>query len=151
MHLGSTSVLYDVVLIAHVLVGVVGYGVNALTGYYLSRLRANRGDQIAKQYFSNKRSLADKTVLLVPLFGTALLILSERWRYLLDGWFIAVLGFWLLSAGLLSALVWPLGRRIGGGLDLVKVGDIQKIEWVIAAVDLGYVASLALMLFKPRL
>jgi len=120
---------YDVVLIAHVGAGLIGFGSIAVTGVQAAearRLAAAGPDVLAgasaraarlRQYFSPGPNRASQVIYLVPLLGLLLVALSGRAGELTAGWLDGAAALWVIAVGLAHALVFPAERRLQLALD----------------------------------
>jgi uncharacterized membrane protein len=140
-----TTPLFTVLLLAHVLSALVGFGSMALTGLFAWRAAGGPATPFAPQvrrYFRPGVNWAGRLVYLVPVFGVALILTSPHSYGFGDRFVQTGVGLWVLAAGLAESLVWPAERRIQ---------DIVSGEWAeLAGEDLSrlcrQVAGAALLL-----
>ncbi len=154
MRLGVNNPVYVGLLAIHVGLGVIGYGSNAVGGWFAARARRGVVDEGLRRFLGDRISLAQWCVVLVPVAGILLLAegnLSDAGR----GWFIGAVGIWALTAVVLASRGWPAQRRITREL-AGAAPDLQVIRSSATAmlrsqqlVTLLYSLAFALMLFKP--
>ena len=119
---------YDVVLIAHVGAGLIGFGSIAVTGLQAAEARrlaaagpdvlgstTGRGKRL-RQYFSPGPNRASQVIYLVPLLGLLLVGLSGRTGELADGWLDGAATLWVIAVGLAHAIVFPAERGLQAAL-----------------------------------
>ncbi len=110
-----TGPAYSIVLIAHVLCAVVGFGAVALTGVQAWRARRGPdapGAAAVRRFFTPGVNWAARLLYGVPVFGFALLAMSKGAFDTDDAWVTAGLLVWLVAAGTAELVVWPGERRI---------------------------------------
>ena len=117
----SDGAAFDVVLLLHAgcaVVGIVTMLTAAATAGRLRRTLERRGElsEALGQYFRAGFNWAGRTIYGIPLFGFALVALSDGSDALGDGWVLAGLGLFAGVALLGEAAVWPAERRIGSVL-----------------------------------
>ena len=115
---------YDVVLIAHVGAGLIGFGSIAITGLQAAEARrlaaagpdvlgsATGRAQRLRQYFSPGPNRASQVIYLVPLLGLLLVGLSGRTGELAAGWLDGAATLWVIAVGLAHSLVFPAERGL---------------------------------------
>lgn len=165
-----TSPLYTVVLLAHVIVGVLGFGVVMATGIQANSLRQAMPGPVPERlvrFFRPGTNWAAFLLFLVPVFGVALLVLS-RGRFRADApWVLAGIACWTIAAVAAVRGVWPAERRLqallaqagvrtGGAAEVVAADVVAEIERLgrraaraSAICDVCYVVAFALMFAKP--
>ena len=142
--------IYRLVLLLHIAAVIVGFGGIALNGVYGSQARQRGGSEGAAIGEANRAATrgASSLIYLVPLFGIALVLLSDGTWGFDQPWISLSFVLYLVAAGLLGAVVVPSQRRIGSG-----DGDLErlhgKVAQATAAINLLAVALLALMIWKP--
>lgn len=159
---------YDVVLIAHVGAGLIGFGSIAVTGLQAAearRLAAGGPDVLGsgtgralrlRQYFSPGPNRASQVIYLVPLLGLLLVGLSGRTGELAAGWLDGAGTLWVIAVGLAHAIVFPAERDLQAALahpeesweQVARLG--RRAERGVALVEICYVAAFVLMYVKPR-
>ena len=148
--MGVDGEIYRLVLLLHIAAVVVGFGGIALNGLYGAQARQRGGAEGAAIGDANRAVTrgAASFVYLVPLFGIALVLLSDGIWGFDQLWISLSFLLYLVAAGLLGAVVVPTQRRIGsasGDLDRLHA----RLTAATAAVNLLGVALLALMIWKP--
>lgn len=157
----TTSPLYGVVLVLHVLAAVVGFGALGTTGAYAAALRRTNGGSVSEgvaRYFAPGTNRAARALLLVPLLGGALLALG-RGRYVGLAWPWIGLALWTGAVAVASAVVWPGERRVQQLVAAVakEVPDplaearhlARRVERGTAVTSLLFVAALVVMIWQP--
>lgn len=131
------SPLYDLLLVLHVAVGLIGFGGCAVTGYYAAlgrqlleprELGSARGSEsgvtaaewrrrwgLVETYFRPATNWIERLVLLVPLFGLGMLALGDH-RGFDQLWPWIGLTLWVVAVGAASGLLWPGERQIQAAL-----------------------------------
>jgi hypothetical protein len=123
-----TSPGYDVVLLAHVLVAVVGLAALLVAAGSALALRSVvlRGAPVPEsltRYYRPGVNWAGRTLFLVPVLGVALLAMSGgRWD-LADSWVSIGMGGWAVVAVAAEAVLWPDERRLQEVVAAVASGD----------------------------
>jgi hypothetical protein len=110
-----TGPAYSVVLIAHVLCAVVGFGAIGLTGAQAWRARLGPDAPSAesvRRYFRPGTNWAARLLYGVPVFGFVLLAMSKGAFDARDAWVTAGLLIWLTAALTAEMVVWPGERAI---------------------------------------
>ena len=152
MGLGSSSPVYDALLLAHILSAVAGFGANALTGVYAGKLYPNATDEALK-YFSSPRFVAEKLIYLVPVFGLVMISVSKGMTELDRPWVITGMLLWIAAVAVAHSLVWPVERRVSkliisqnGGNELRWLG--KKLARGALVMDLIFVAAFIVMIVQ---
>lgn len=150
-----TDPWYSLVVIAHVLAAVVGFGALGMTGAYARALRL-AADPYASgeltRYFRPGRNLAARAILLVPVFG-AVALASSGDVHRLYPWL--GIGIWVVATGVASGLVWPAEERLQrlvaareedlGGLRSLA----RRCENGAMVTSLCFVAAVVVMVAQP--
>jgi hypothetical protein len=157
--------IYDLLLVAHVIVAVVGFGAVAAAGLAASSARRSRdplGDEAVRRFFKPGRDWPARAIFLVPVLGLALLFGGDRgdagapWPWI-------GMSLWIAAAGLASAMSWPAEHRAqdalaalveapaGIGPDpLVQFRDAcRKMELAAGMISVCFVAAVAVMIVQP--
>jgi hypothetical protein len=107
------SPAYDIVLLAHVLSALVGFGAVVVAGGYALALRhAGPGGEAVRRYYRPGINWGGRVLFLVPVLGVALIAMSHgRWGYS-DGWVGLGLVLWAAAATVAEMALWPTERRL---------------------------------------
>ncbi|MBW3575424.1 MAG: DUF2269 domain-containing protein [Actinobacteria bacterium] len=148
--MGVDGELYRLVLLLHIGAVVVGFGGIALNRIYGTQARRRGGSEgvaIGEANLAATRA-ASSLIYLVPVFGIALVLLSDGTWGFDQPWISVSFLLYLVAAGLLGAVVVPSQKRISSAS-----GDVERLQGKLAAataaVNLLFVAVLALMIWKP--
>ena len=124
MHHQPDGAAFDIVLLLHVacvVVGLVTTVAAAATATRLRRLlRASAPlPEPLRRYFRPGVNWAGRTVYGIPVFGFALLAMSQGAYALGDGWVLGGLALFVAVALVAEGVLWPAERRlqvaVGGG------------------------------------
>ena len=110
-----TGALYSVLLLLHVVAAVIGFGALAVTGVQAQRARRGPAQPSAdgvRRYFRPGVNWPGRVLYAVPVLGVALVADSRRAFDVGDGFVVAGLVLWVLSAVMAEVVVWPAERRI---------------------------------------
>lgn len=165
-----TSPLYTVVLLAHVISGLLGFGVVMATGIQANSLRRSVPGTVPDRlvrFFRPGTNWAAFVLFLVPVFGIALLVLS-RGRFRADSvWVLSGIACWTVAAVAAVRGVWPAERRLqalvgaasasaGESVEILAPEVVAEVERLgrqaarlSAICDVSYVVAFALMFAKP--
>jgi hypothetical protein len=148
---------YDLLLIGHVFVALVGFIALGVTGASARALRHSPQpwhSVQARRYFSPGRNLAEFALYLVPVFGIALGSTGDRdlahYGYPWIG-----LGIWLVAIAVATGIVFPAERRVQQALageqrDLaLLVQACRRCEGGAALTSLLFVAAMYVMIAQP--
>ncbi|MCL4423663.1 MAG: hypothetical protein M1115_11015 [Actinobacteria bacterium] len=114
MHLKPpTGPAFDVVLVAHVSVAFLGFGACMLTGLHaLLGLVRGSEDPVVRRYFRPGTNWAERLLLVVPLFGIALVEMSHHVFSFTQTWVILGIAIWSGAALAAFMILWPAERRL---------------------------------------
>lgn len=110
---------FDLLLVAHVAVAVIGFGSIALTGGLAWRGRHGPDGPAAatlRRFFTGRTDVVGRTVYLVPVLGVVLLALSHGTYGPGDTFVLAGAALWVGGVAVAESVVWPGARRIGVAL-----------------------------------
>jgi hypothetical protein len=147
---------YDIVLLAHVLSAVVGFGAVGVAGASAMLLgrRMPPSDAVVR-YYRPGINAAGRTLFLVPVLGCALIGMGQgAWSYS-DGWVIAGLILWTMAAVAAELWLWPAERGLQRLLACedttsVDLGPLRRRVSVIAGGSLLiFGAAMVVMVAKP--
>ncbi|HUY30833.1 MAG TPA: DUF2269 family protein [Acidimicrobiales bacterium] len=155
-----TGPLYDVVLAAHVLAAVVGFGALGTSGAYAAAVRRSQApstDAALTRYFAPGRNWASRAVLLVPLLGGTLLALGHG-RDAHYPWPWIGLAIWTGATAVASGVLWPAEREVQRLLCRAPTGDergalamaARRTERAAAVTSLAFAAAVVVMVWQPR-
>ena len=113
----ETAAGYDIVLVIHVLSAVVATVAIAVAGGAAIALRSTLvgGRPLSaglERYYRPGVNWAGRTVMLVPIFGFALVGMSGGQWKIDDAWVSIGLVMWLVVAVVAEVLLWPAERRL---------------------------------------
>jgi hypothetical protein len=146
---------YDLVLLAHVLSALVGFGAVAVAGLYaLALMRSGASTDAMMRYYRPGVNWAGRILVLVPVFGVALIAMSHgQWSYS-DGWVSTGLVLWAVAAVVAEMALWPAERRLQ-----VAVGDTSsaialrplclRVVVLAAVLFVVLVVAMVVMVAKP--
>jgi hypothetical protein len=147
--------LYDVLLVAHVIVGVIGFGAMAVTGLAASSGRKSAEplvDESLRRFFRPGRNWPARAIFLVPVLGLILLFGGDSGA-VHQPWPWVGLGIWVFAAGLASARCWPAERRAQAALASRAVDSFRQacrqMEVAAAAISICFVAAIVVMVAQP--
>jgi hypothetical protein len=155
---------YDLLVVAHVLSAVIGFGAVAVTGSYAGRARSAsqpRREERIVRYFQPGTNWAERCLLLTPLLGGLVLGVGDR-PAASQPWPWIGLGCWVVAAGIASARCWPAERRVQAwlaheatafdeepvGLDGFKKA-CRAVELGSLGVSLCFLAAVVVMIWQP--
>ncbi len=146
---------YDVVLLGHVLTALVAFGVVALAGgYALALRRAGPPSEAVRRYYRPGVNWAGRALVLVPVFGVALMAMSGGdWSYA-DGWVLGGILLWVAAALVAEMVLWPGERALQVEVaDPSAVADLGRRCFLVAGtaglVMALLVAATVVMVAKP--
>jgi hypothetical protein len=156
MHHQPDGAAFDVVLLLHVGCVVVGLVTTATAAATASRLRRLLGSSLPlpeplRRYFRPGVNWAGRTVYGIPVFGFALVAMSQGAYALGQGWILGGLAIFAALAFVGEGVLWPAEQRLqialapgdddGGGGD--DAG--QTLEREASVVSRAAVAALVLL------
>jgi uncharacterized membrane protein len=161
VHHRPTGAAFDVVLLLHVACVVVGTGSVVVGGLQARRLqRAGAGPVPAdlRGYFAPGPNWAGRVLYGVPIFGFALLGMSDGFFELADGWVLYGFVLWILAVAVAEGVLWPTERRIrtavaAAGPDAEPAsavgGECRQVVWLSAGLVVVLVLATVLMVAQP--
>lgn len=170
--MGVSDGLYQLVLLLHVTAVVVGFGSMFLTGVYLqaAQKRGNAGAlAVSEANLAITRQWALPFIYAVPVFGIALVILSDGTWGFDQLWISLSFLTYIAAVGLAHAVVLPSHRRLNQvTAELASMGEPaqgpsrqpppqlaelerqgRKLAAAVGAFNLLVIATIALMIWKP--
>ncbi len=117
MHHQPDGAAFDIVLLLHVGCAVVGLVTTAAAAATATRLRRTLRastplPEPLRRYFRPGVNWAGRTMYGIPVFGFALLAMSQGAYALGDGWVLAGLALFAAVALLSEGVLWPAERRL---------------------------------------
>jgi hypothetical protein len=164
MHHTPDGPAFDVVLLLHVGCVVVGLATTAASATTAARLRGLLGSaapfpDAVVRYFRPGVNWAGRAVFGIPVFGFALLGLSQGAYALHDTWVQTGLAIFVVLAFVTEGSLWPVERRLqrtlpplfpgGGAPDAAVRRDARVMELSAAATIVLLVTGSVLMLVQP--
>jgi hypothetical protein len=121
MHHQPDGAAFDIVLLLHVVcvvVGIVTTVTAAATAARLRRLLAASAplSEPVRRYFRPGINWAGRAIWGIPIFGFALLAMSQGAYRLRDGWVMGGLVVFVVVALLAEGVLYPAERRVQAGL-----------------------------------
>jgi len=147
---------YDLVLLAHVLVAVAGFGTVAAAGAY-ARLLGRPGQRTPSvtRYYRPGVNWAGRTLFGVPVLGFVLLWMSHGAWSLSDEWVLVGLSLWTVAATVGETVLWPAERSLqqlvteGTG----EAGEMRRLRRRVMGCAAGMLAIflvvMVVMVAKP--
>ncbi len=117
MHHQPDGAAFDIVLLLHVACVVVGLVTTVTAVATAGRLRRLLGSpsplpEPLRRYFSPGVNWAGRTIYGIPVFGFALLAMSQGAYALGQGWVLAGVALFVGVALLAEGVMWPAERRL---------------------------------------
>jgi hypothetical protein len=117
MHNQPSGAAYDVVLLLHVacvVVGIVTIATGAATARRLGRLARTAAPlpEPLRRYFRPGVNWAGRAIYGIPVFGFALIGMSQGAYAVTDGWVLSGLVIFVALAFLAEGVLWPAERRL---------------------------------------
>lgn len=155
MEVGSN--LYNVVLVLHILAAIIGFGGMFIAGLYGNESRnltGREGLAVAETTMKVTSLVPTMAVYSVPVLGILLILMSDdTWKFS-QLWISLSFLLYIALIVLAVAVQVPTLRRMlalrAAGGNATEVEALGKRAAVVGAVvNLLWVATLALMVFKP--
>jgi uncharacterized membrane protein len=149
---------YEVVVLAHVLAAVIGFGAVGVAGAYALVL-GRRGPQSESvtRYYRPGVNWAGRILFVVPVLGFVLIGMSHGpggYR-LADAWVMVGLVLWAVAALAAEMVLWPTERELQ---QRVAAGDwddaahrplTRRLVLTSVALTVVFVAAMVIMVAKP--
>jgi hypothetical protein len=162
---GIESGIYKIFLLLHILTVVVGFGGVVLGGFYAREAskRPGHGLAISEANLAVIR-IAEKFIYAVPIFGFALIGVSDSAIGFGDVWVSLSILLYVAAVGLLHAVIFKGQKQMNGILAEIEafppaggrpkqMDDFEAVGRRVAATSLGLdvvlIVLLYLMIFKP--
>ena len=151
----ARGAVYDLVLLAHVLAAVAGFGAVAVAGACaLALSRSGPASESLRRYYRPGVNWAGRILFLVPVFGVALIAMGQGdWSYS-EGWVAIGIAMWAAAAVAAEMALWPVERRLQvavadptTGTDLGS--DCFHVMAVAVVVCVVLIAATVVMVAKP--
>jgi hypothetical protein len=151
MHHQPDGAAFDIVLLLHVACVVMGLVTTATAAATATRLRRLLGSPLPeplRRYFRPGVNWAGRTVYGIPVFGFALLAMSQGAYALGQGWVLGGLAIFAAVALLGEGVLWPAEQRLQVGLSsdgASRVPGEPSLDQDATAMSRAAVASLVLL------
>jgi uncharacterized membrane protein len=154
------SGIYKLFLFLHIVAAVVGFGGVLLNGLYGAQAKKRPGPgglAIAEANFWVSTKVAEPAIYLVPLFGFALIGLSDSGWEFSQTWVIASLVLYVIGLANAHMVLIPTSRRM---IEMMKAGPPDPAQMEAAGKRLAaagtfshllFVAIMVMMIWKPGL
>jgi hypothetical protein len=147
---------YDLVLLAHVLTALVGFGAVAVAGLNALVLsRRGAASESIRRYYRPGVNWAGRILFGVPVLGAILLVMSHgAWSWT-TGWVTFGLLLWAAAAMAAEMVLWPAERGLqqlvaSGTFDTERHRGLSlRVAGVAAALVLVFVVVTVVMVAKP--
>jgi hypothetical protein len=148
MHQQPQGAAFDLVLLLHagcVVVGLATTVAAAATAGRLRRVLASAAPvpEVLRRYFRPGVNWVGRTVYGIPVFGVALVALSDGAYSLSDGWVVAGIVVFVALALVAEVTLWPAERRVQAALAAPGPGAGPADAGPIAAADAAAMARSA--------
>jgi len=155
---------FDLVLLLHVACVVVGVATTVTSAATASRLRrlterASPLSEATARYFAPGVNWAGRVMYGIPVFGFALLAMSQGAYALRDAWVLSGLSLFALLVLVAESILWPAERRLqialadpmaeGVAPKVGVLGDVRAMAWSALACLGLLLAGSALMVAQP--
>lgn len=157
--MGYDGDLYNVVLVLHILASIIGFGGMFIAGFYGNEARSLPGREglaIAQTTLKVTGQIPTMAVVAVPILGILLILMSEDAIKFSAMWVSLSFLLYFVLMGLATGIQVPTIRKMvamRAGADGASSMQVQamgkKVATVSAIVNLLWVATLILMVFKP--
>jgi len=147
---------YDLVLLAHVLVAITGFGTVAVAGTY-ARLLGRPGERTPSvmRYYRPGVNWAGRTLFGVPVLGLVLIGMSHGAWSITDQWVLIGLSLWTVAATVGEVVLWPAERRLqqlvtSGTDEPALLGSLRRrVMGCAAGMVAIFVVVMVVMVAKP--
>jgi hypothetical protein len=128
MHQPPQGAAFDAVLLLHIGCVVVGIAATVTAAATAGRLRRLLGSaaplpDVLRRYFRPGVNWVGRTIYGIPVFGFALVAMSQGAFALADGWVLAGLVLFAALAVVCEGVLWPAERRVQAALAVGATGD----------------------------
>ena len=155
--MGVDGDLYKLVLVLHILAAIIGFGGMFIAGFYGIESRKLPGDEglvVARATMKVSSQVPTVAVCAVPILGILLILMSDDVWQFSQAWISLSFLLYIVLMGLATGLQVPTLRKLmtlraeGGNATQVEALG-KRAAAVGAAVNVLWVITLALMVFKP--
>jgi uncharacterized membrane protein len=151
MHHQPSGAAFDVVLLLHVGCVVAGVVTTATAAATASRLRRllSAGAPVPEalhRYFQPGVNWAGRAIYGIPVFGFALLAMSDGAYAVRDGWVLAGLVLFVAAALVCEGLLWPAERRVQRAVAAIGAGGTGSDPADTVVMSRAALVALALLL-----
>jgi hypothetical protein len=141
VHHQPQGAAFDIVLLLHVACVVVGLVTAITAAATAARLRrlllaAAPLPEALRRYFRPGVNWAGRTIYGIPVFGFALLAMSQGAYALRDGWVLGGLALFTAVALVAEGVLWPAERRLQVALAATLSGPVPGVPGVPEAPGL---------------
>jgi uncharacterized membrane protein len=153
--MGTASGAFKLVLLLHVLSVVVGIGTVMLNGVYAAKAKKMGAPAVGSVMQANfdVSSVAEKVIYTIPIFGLALIGMSDKVYDFGQTWVWLSLVLYLAAIGISHGVMIPNGKKMLAGPS--GPDQAAALEQKLAAggmtLNLLVVVIIALMIWKPGL
>jgi uncharacterized membrane protein len=164
---GINSGIYKAFLVLHILTAIIGFGGILLNGFYAREAgkRPGPGALAVSEANYSISKIAEKFIYAVPIFGFALLGMSDETFKFSDSWVGLSLAVYIVMVGVLHAVMYKGHKRMNVLLAEIadspspaassspQAAEISAIGSRLASTSIGLnvalIVVLYLMVFKP--
>jgi uncharacterized membrane protein len=153
--MGVNSRAYNIVLLLHLLAVVAGIGTVVLNGVYAAKAKKMGAPAVGSVMQANfdVSSVAEKVIYTIPIFGLALIGMSDKVYDFGQTWVWLSLVLYLAAIGISHGVMIPNGKKMLAGPS--GPDQAAALEQKLAAggmtLNLLVVVIIALMIWKPGL
>ena len=151
--MGTGSGAYKLVLFLHILTVVVGIGGVMLNGVYAAKARKAGGPAAGAIMQANfdVTMVAEKFIYAIPIFGIALVGMSDDAWAFSQTWVWLSLVLYVLAMGISHGVMIPNGKKMLAGPSGPEEAEAlgKKLAMGGMSLDLLAVVLIALMIWKP--
>jgi uncharacterized membrane protein len=151
--MGTDTTLYDIVVFLHILSVVIGIGGVMLNGVYAQKAQKAGGPAAGAIMQANfdVTMVAEKFIYAIPVFGIALVVLSDKVFEMSQLWLWLSLVLYVVAIGISHGVMIPSGRKMlagpSGPEEAAALG--KKLATGGMTLDLIAVVIIGLMVWKP--
>lgn len=155
-----TGPAFTVVLVCHVAAVLLALVVAVAGAVAAARVLTAKAElpRSVRSYFSPGVNWAGRVLYLVPVFGAALLAMSDSAYELGASWVVWGIGLWVAATVLAETVMWPAERRVqrglasggpDGGIPVEVRQACRTVCISTAGVVVLVVAAMVVMVAKP--